>query len=100
MDASFLGKRTDRLRVPRQLGFDPELGHEIRARAARSRRTIEGQLLHLIIIGLKHDTSNEQASLALHTAAHDGTSESEAMHGAAPKRTQPHTAARKKAVSA
>lgn len=74
----FIGKRTDRMRFPRQVGLDPELGVIVRKRALHKGRTIEMQMVHLLEVGILHDPEwldNE----------HQRTE----MHGAAPNSTRP-----------
>lgn len=54
--SNFSGKkRTDRLDIPKQLRVDQTLGRQIRARADLSHRSIQGYLLFLIHLGLKHE---------------------------------------------
>ena len=100
----FLGKRSDRLRIPKQLGTDPVLGAIIRRGADADGRDIEMQILFLIEMGLEHEgicLRHARRREELHTAAqatHDfGDSErGERPHGAAPHSTPLHAAAQEK----
>lgn len=59
----FDGKRQDRMRFPSQVSMDPELGSEIRRRAARRRRNPGQQIVYLLTVGILHDPeewSNER----------------------------------------
>jgi hypothetical protein len=81
----FLGKRSDRVRLPRQLGLDPEIGRIVRQRAHTLGRSIEMELVHLIEVGIRNDPESR------------GNAQFETLqHGAAPQRTELHTAAREK----
>jgi hypothetical protein len=65
----FSGKKTARLWLPRQICVDPFLAAFIRDCAADSRRTIQGQLLHFIEMGLAREAllRKEQSSTTTHT---------------------------------
>lgn len=62
----FNGKRTDPLELPRLLRVDPDLGRLIRNRAARNRRTIQQELLHLIETRLNVDQRGFARLLSSH----------------------------------
>lgn len=86
---NFDGKRTDRMRIPTQLSVDPEMGSEIRARAARRRREIGLEMVHLIEVGLHHDPEHpvheRRADLA-----EANSQERTFAHAAAPPRKAAH----------
>lgn len=96
------GKRSVRTRFPKQIGQDPEKARIIRERASRKLRTLDLELVHLIDVGIEHDpefAANGNRREELHAPAHDGTSTSTAMHGAAPRSTPLHAPARKEGVA-
>lgn len=89
----FLGKRSDRMRVPKQFGLDPELGAIVRNRADKKRRSLDEQLAYLIEVGVEHDPefgSNERRRIVMYEAAHDGTP----VHAPAQPNIEPHSVAR------
>lgn len=52
----FEGKRLDRMRFPSQVAVDPELGSEIRRRAAKNMRTLGAEIVRLLTLGILNDT--------------------------------------------
>lgn len=81
----FTGKRTDRFRLPKQIGSDRELGDIIRTTC--NGLTYEMRILELIEKGLDHEAlfgRNGNGHQSLHMAAHVGT----LMPSAAPKRSE------------
>jgi hypothetical protein len=48
-------KRTDSMKLPRQLRFPWDLAARIREMADREFRTIEYQILHLVIQGIRYE---------------------------------------------
>lgn len=79
------GKITQRFWMPKQLGVDDVLAHEIRATASADRRELRDQLRFLIELGLEHrrlKSGQELLSQTAHTDAHDRNGQ-----------TQPSTAA-------
>lgn len=84
------GKRTDRLKLPRQVNADPELCLVIRRRAERRRRPVGMQILHLIEVGIEHDpeiSANENGVISpagyapMHTDAHQVGRRRNGTHG-------------------
>lgn len=70
----FIGKRSDRFRLPKQLGADPELGAIIRTTA--NGLEIEMRILELIEKGLDYEAlfgRHGDARVSLHMAAHGST---------------------------
>lgn len=51
----FYGKRTDRIRLPKQLRFPSDLAKHIRAMASVQTRSIEHQILHLVRQGIRYE---------------------------------------------
>lgn len=91
-------KRTERFRVPKQIGVTETMASEIRLRAAHNNRPIELEIFHLISVGLQHDheAGNENRRVSLHDAAHAHTSAAEGqsdLFRPAPPHTAPHAAA-------
>lgn len=95
----FDGKRTDRFRLPRQLGLNPEIGLIVRSRSQRRGRSIEMQLVHFITVGIQHDPEarfNEDEGFVLHSAAHDGTNENDVLQTPAQPRKSRQTDAHRR----
>lgn len=53
--ARFTGKRTERIRLPQQLRFHSDLAWQVRAMAQMNTRSIEQQILHLVIQGIRYE---------------------------------------------
>jgi hypothetical protein len=53
--ARFTGKRTDSMQLPKQVRFPWDLAAHIRGMADREFRTIEYQILHLVIQGIRYE---------------------------------------------
>lgn len=71
----FTGKRTDRLRLPKQLRFPTDLAFRIRAMAQMNRRSIEFQVLHLIEQGIRFEENGKgYDGTNSHRQSHEGTS--------------------------
>jgi len=51
----FTGKRTDAMRLPSQVSFPWDLAAHVRAMAESDFRTIEHQILHLVIQGIRYE---------------------------------------------
>lgn len=51
----YIGKRTGRFLLPRQINADPDLCLVIRNRAERRHRSPAMQILHLLEVGIEHD---------------------------------------------
>lgn len=92
----FLGKRTYRVRVPKQIGLDPEMALIIHRRAENKGRSIEMQIIWLLTEGIRNDSeafANEDASRDSQAPAYDSTQQ----HMAAPRSAPRHNAARRTA---
>jgi len=72
------GKLTERFWMPKQIGVDEVLAHEIRATASADRRELRDQIRFLIELGLHLRRMQVQEHLAqpAHMPAHLRTSES------------------------
>lgn len=71
------GKITQRFWMPKQLGVDDLLAHEIRATASADRRELRDQIRFLIELGLEHRryrVGNEHLSQSAHVDAQMRTS--------------------------
>lgn len=93
-----MAKRTDRIRLPRQIGLDPEMGLVIRGRAEAKGRSIEMQIVYLLIEGIKADPeafANEDRRGWLQVAAHEGTT----PHMGAQPRSARHATAQKQELA-
>lgn len=91
-------KKPERFWLPKQLGVESTLAHEIRATAAADRRGIREQIGYLIELGLSHRAallSNEHRSESLHSPAHFGIPRKPLQHATAQGGTQVHTSARR-----
>lgn len=67
----FTGKRMDRIRLPQQLRFPTDLAHHIRASAQMNTRTIEHQILHFVLLGIRYEEL-QGSKEELVTAGHIG----------------------------
>lgn len=54
---AFQGKRSERIRIPKQVNADPELSLAIRQLAARNMRTIGAEIVRLLMVGIVNDIS-------------------------------------------
>lgn len=46
--------------IPRQVAMDEEMAREIRRRAEANIRTVAGEVLHLLDVGLQHDPERSE----------------------------------------
>lgn len=70
----FTGKRTERIRLPKQLRFHSDLAWQVRAMAQMNTRSIEQQILHLVIQGIRHETTTankDDVGINGHTTSQD-----------------------------
>lgn len=91
------GKKTERFWLPKQLGVDSTLAHEIRATASADRRGIREQIGYLIELGLSHRAAllaNEHRRESLHSPTHFGTTKKPPQHATAQGGTPAHADAR------
>jgi hypothetical protein len=63
-----MGKRTERLRIPKQMRLDFEMAQTIRLTAEQDRRSVPAQILHFVEQGIK-----ARFEPIGHKAAHIGT---------------------------
>lgn len=101
----FNGKRTDRMRFPEQVAYDPEMSSEIRLRASRRGRSLGNQIIHLLTIGLSHDweaTFNEHGVSSTHAQSQMFTEHGPKVEGhiGAQPRTAGHRTSQRKAETA
>lgn len=70
----FTGKRTDRIRMPKQLSFPGDLARYIRAKAEIHDRGIEAQILHYVKQGIRaEESSNADLLTSAHISSHEVT---------------------------
>jgi hypothetical protein len=96
--SDYFDKQQDRMRFPKQVSMDPEMGSEIRARASRRRRTPGAQIVHLLTVGLKHDPEeavHERRTTHAHSHSQTVTEEKSDSHFRAQPRTAEHGVSRK-----
>jgi hypothetical protein len=60
---SFTGKRTERIRLPKQLRYPSDLAWQVRAMAQMNNRPIENQILHLVIQGIRFEELSKGESV-------------------------------------
>jgi hypothetical protein len=96
--SDYFDKQQDRMRFPKQVSMDPEMGSEIRARASRRRRTPGAQIVHLLTVGLKHDPEeavHERRATHAHGYSQSLTREKSETDFLAQPRTAEHGSSRK-----
>lgn len=89
----FLGKREYRIRVPKQIGLDPEMALIIHKYAERDARSYEMQIVFMLAEFIRNDgyrAGNEDNHRDSQGAAYDSTQQ----HMATQPRSARHTAAR------
>jgi hypothetical protein len=96
--SDYFDKQQDRMRFPKQVSMDPEMGSEIRKRASRRRRTPGAQIVHLLTVGLKHDPEeeiHERRVIRTHDHSQTLTREKSETDFLAQPRTAEHGSSRK-----